>query len=53
MMIDCIGKIKSKSIKFYLKKIEMNRKKELFLVKKRNSGNYNYDYAHLSFGKDF
>ena len=52
---NCIGKITSKSIRLYpvfFKDLNLIIK-ELFLVKMRSSGNYNFDHAHSFFGKDF
>ena len=44
----------SEYIQFLFKKIfELNKKGIISGEKMRNSGNYNYDYAHSFFGKDF
>ena len=41
-------------IQFLFKKIfEFNKNAIIANEKMRNSGNYNYDYAHSFFGKDF
>ena len=50
---DCLGKITLKlSDYIYFFKIMNSIEKGLFQVKMRNSGNYDYDYAHSFFGKD-
>ena len=36
----------------FKKKFELNKKGIISSEKKRNSGNYNYYYAHSFFGKD-
>ena len=54
---DCIGKMISKSMRLYSfllkKRIELNKKGNISSEKIRNSGNYNYDYHHSLFWKDF
>ena len=52
----CIWKIKTYQtlFSFYIKKyFNLIRKGIISSEKMRNSGNYNYDYAHSFFGKDF
>ena len=55
---DCIGKIilkymRLKSVFFFKKRFEVNKKQILSSEKIRNSGNCFYDYAHSFFGEHF